>query len=717
MAIENREKELKAIYSDITDNKLVLPNFQRGFVWNREQQAKLLASVLVGLPVGSLLVLEGRAEDFSKRELCFPTKIDINSDCDYVLDGQQRLSTLRSIFFDLFEGVDWQDVYSRMFGPLRTRWFVSINSVDAEEDIFGYKNLDFDSLTKFTDLDVSDYIKCLPIHKTKVNDLHHPAYKYIKPDGSVETRAAFITDHLATEYAKLNLVPLWEVTKERGIHQTVLKKLAQKRVEHLMLEAKSLGHSLDFYESVFSPLSITRDDLEFVINGDTDSDLIEKNLAANWASLAALWHVKVSTVLESMPARKMAIIHLNRDEVHRAVAIFEAINRGGVPLSTYDLVVAKSAREDQAEQNLSSRIIESVSVGLNINRAIFEKFSSSMPGTAEWSPRDMKIIDGNEPSNQFKDWFVNLLSLLVYVKANGEPCAVDHIKREKILSLSPQQVNDYSESAVRAIIRALAFLQLRCGVIYANDISYKLMLVVLAFHLSSDEVWNDKAKVDKLEYWYWLSLLGGNYFSGQNHQCIKDILEVQSFLDGAIPKPSLLTARILNVEDAVNESILLRKDDSGTVEPKSIRLGLLQFVLSKSPSDFVWNTEGQAPKRLLAWEIARGDKEVEVHHIIPLAHSATIGDSTRKIRQDPNCILNTALNLSYISKVANRTISSSNPDEYLELVGDMASAVNYLPAIDLFQEALRTGEYEPVFKARYSLLLNAIKTHLDSLIA
>ena len=241
MAIENREKELKAIYQDIDEDKLVLPNFQRGFVWSREQQSKLLASILVGLPVGSLLVLEGKAKDFSKRELCFPTELNIVKDCDYVLDGQQRLSTLRSIFYDLFEGEDWKESWSRMYGSLRTRWFVTIKPMKNEGDIFGYRTLNFDTLSKYTDSELIDFIKSAPIRKTKTDELHNPGYVVKNKDGDVENRPAFIADHLSTKYAELDQVPLWEVVQIKVFIGKYFKKFHRLGSQSFRLKLRAWG--------------------------------------------------------------------------------------------------------------------------------------------------------------------------------------------------------------------------------------------------------------------------------------------------------------------------------------------------------------------------------------------------------------------------------------------------------------------------------------------
>jgi uncharacterized protein with ParB-like and HNH nuclease domain len=42
---------------------LLLPNFQRDFVWDRkEKQKDLLASFVFNIPIGSLLILNGEKE-------------------------------------------------------------------------------------------------------------------------------------------------------------------------------------------------------------------------------------------------------------------------------------------------------------------------------------------------------------------------------------------------------------------------------------------------------------------------------------------------------------------------------------------------------------------------------------------------------------------------------------------------------------------------------
>src|SRR5690554_1746681 len=105
MSIDYPKHRIINILGRNEENRVVIPNFQRDFVWDAEKQKDLIATLLVDLPFGSLLTLKGRAGDFSARKLCFPVQTTPKDECEYVLDGQQRLSTIKAAFFDIYSSV------------------------------------------------------------------------------------------------------------------------------------------------------------------------------------------------------------------------------------------------------------------------------------------------------------------------------------------------------------------------------------------------------------------------------------------------------------------------------------------------------------------------------------------------------------------------------------------------------------------------------------
>ncbi|MGA3565641.1 GmrSD restriction endonuclease domain-containing protein [Melissospora conviva] len=75
---------------------ILLPRFQRNFVWSRKQVIDLLDSIARNYPIGSMLLWQSRQELASERSIAdlevAPTKPDYP--VNYLLDGQQRLSTI-----------------------------------------------------------------------------------------------------------------------------------------------------------------------------------------------------------------------------------------------------------------------------------------------------------------------------------------------------------------------------------------------------------------------------------------------------------------------------------------------------------------------------------------------------------------------------------------------------------------------------------------------
>ena len=85
--------ELEAILYQIDSGDMALPEFQRGYVWNRDQVRGLMTSLYRRYPVGSLLVWVTPTESAPVRSGAKPTAISVRM----LLDGQQRITTLYGI--------------------------------------------------------------------------------------------------------------------------------------------------------------------------------------------------------------------------------------------------------------------------------------------------------------------------------------------------------------------------------------------------------------------------------------------------------------------------------------------------------------------------------------------------------------------------------------------------------------------------------------------
>jgi hypothetical protein len=85
--------KLAAILDQIDSGSVLLPEFQRGYVWNRDQVRGLMRSLYLGYPVGGLLTWETLADGSLVRgEASVTPALRV-----LILDGQQRITSLYGI--------------------------------------------------------------------------------------------------------------------------------------------------------------------------------------------------------------------------------------------------------------------------------------------------------------------------------------------------------------------------------------------------------------------------------------------------------------------------------------------------------------------------------------------------------------------------------------------------------------------------------------------
>ena len=119
---------LGKLVEQVAAGRIRVPRFQRAFVWKQTDLHDLLDSVIRGFPIGSILVWE--TEEVIESAHCVgPIEIAgrPNGQVGYLLDGQQRVSTLVGTLRlpdeaeSIEDGVDWRlycDLDSREFLPI-----------------------------------------------------------------------------------------------------------------------------------------------------------------------------------------------------------------------------------------------------------------------------------------------------------------------------------------------------------------------------------------------------------------------------------------------------------------------------------------------------------------------------------------------------------------------------------------------------------------------
>lgn len=148
--------KISAILDQIDLGAIALPEFQRGFVWNREQVKGLVNSLYRRYPVGGLLVWVTRTELVTARG---DGKLEAGS-VRLLLDGQQRITSLYGIvrgkppaFFD-----GNRSAFTNLFFNLRDQVFEFYAPLKMKDDPFWI------DVTQLMKLDIGPFVaKVIPL--------------------------------------------------------------------------------------------------------------------------------------------------------------------------------------------------------------------------------------------------------------------------------------------------------------------------------------------------------------------------------------------------------------------------------------------------------------------------------------------------------------------------------------------------------------------------
>ena len=743
------EKTLKMLFEENFENKIVLPDFQRTFEWEVAKQKSLLASTLVDLSIGALLFLKGRRGDFHAKALGVNSNnVTIPTDeCLYLLDGQQRLTSLRAFFTDFFDSgtSDWEEIFDSLYKNLRCRWLICIKPETDDNDFFGYNSLHFEDSSQTAEPSaLLSYISSVPILKARHDYWYHPNYSPKDEKGNpLESgmRKYAIINEAASEWK----VPLYTLYSG-DLHKEIIKKIASNRLDQIKyiinaeVDAQKRKKMVVSYlepvnEMIGDDISQRPDDADFF---DVYRDL--------WSDLRATWVTAVNNYFSSILSNKINIMELEKSQVARAIAIFTAINEGGQKLSPFDLIVAKAA-SDNAVPTLPERIRNFA----NQNMTISENWAPIPSSIANWTCSQVGCIeDDNKISKDFQDSFLNVLSAFVHTDFLEDPqnfaenLKGEYFKAQSQLDMTAAQINSYTELTMMSLARAHAFLQFRCGLVSGTDLPYRLMLLPIAFVLADERAWSRKDTFSKLEFWYWASIFSGTYREGQNeHSCTDSKLLYRWIVKRDISDADLnsLKARrdkMFASTDYSDEPTLTGANENAV--PRAIHSAILQFVLSTQPVDFLPKDKFDEYK-LCAWtcaEYQNKDREVFVnkknedgtvckykinlrlqdHHIIPLGSATRIGESSKSIRKDKKHPLNSPLNRTFISAEANKMISDDSPDKYYKDVFPVALAYHMVPDIMDEVKALEDKKeaYVAILKQRFETIKKALLKRLSDLL-
>ena len=648
---------IRELFEQLANNQILLPDFQREYVWNLEKQKSLLASLLVNLSIGSLLMINGKSNDFLSKEIGFTVhnknENSNPSDCKFLLDGQQRLTSIWSFFSDVFinnkkqpkeyKYDGWKEVWDKIYDGLKYRWFVKIKP-DGESDFFGYNNLKFSigDLQKKEPADILPHIFFKEINKTVGYDnWYHPEfYHKIKKqldkhkvdsndeyfedsDESAEEQIeGKCKDKFIQKAAEEGLVPLYTLSNEESedsaFHIDIINKIANIKLAEIQSKFENLERLNDL-DGIIKEIKFLFE------NKKTETNIVKES--GKWRSvenfknfdyipelysLVANWKTEVKNYFNNVIlSTELNQIILEKNQIQRAIAIFTAINEGGQKLSTFDLVVAKAAKVYK-----ENSLLQEIKTKIDAKVEIPDSLSKDLDKT-DWSLANMGCFGNDHIEINFQNSFLNVLSALVHTDFNtsgevfSDNLSLDYFKTAKQLEMTPDQIANNFEKAMLGLQRAHAFLQFRCGLVSGTDLQYRLMLLPIVFCLLNDNCWNNASVINQLECWYWSSIFSGVYRDNQNDKACKD---TKYLYDLIVLKKNINNYDIIPIEkrmeniftekDYTDEQTLCLETDYAKV-PKSIHFSLLQYILSKEPTDFIPKRLNESGYKLKAWELSK----------------------------------------------------------------------------------------------------------------
>lgn len=179
--------------------------------------------------------------------------------------------------------------------------------------------------------------------------------------------------------------------------------------------------------------------------------------------------------------------------------IFETINRTGVRLATFDLMVARMYPRDF---DLRQRWRDAQEEHLEL--------------------RDFKV-EGMELLR-----LIALLEVLREVREGVTPRRVKGIRQGDVLGLDVEAVKRDWPIALEAYVEALRLVRDRCGVVHPDLMPSPTMLLPIATTLARDE----PGSQDLAEQFFWAAGLAQAYAQGANTRAVRDARDLETHLGG-----------------------------------------------------------------------------------------------------------------------------------------------------------------------------------------
>lgn len=290
---------IRDILNQISKGNLRIPAFQRGFVWDAESVAFLMDSIYKGYPFGTIQLW--RTKEKLKTEKQFgPFQIferDAQYPIDYVLDGQQRITSIFGVFQTELEPMDSDNPFNIYYDlqadeNSQDSQFLALNPDDVDPVRYFPLNCLFDTVKyrRATQYLSEDVVEKIDILQSIFKEVKIPSQTLETDD---KTKVAIVFERINRKGVPLDTLQLltaWTWSEEFDLPG----KFASLAVELEPMGFEDLSDNADLLLKICSAVlthdnsskslielngNIVRNRFTEVINGIKGSvDFLKKNL-------------------------------------------------------------------------------------------------------------------------------------------------------------------------------------------------------------------------------------------------------------------------------------------------------------------------------------------------------------------------------------------------------------------------------------------------------
>lgn len=363
--------------------------------------------------------------------------------------------------------------------------------------------------------------------------------------------------------------------------------------------------------------------------------------------------------------------------------IFEDLNRSGVRLGVFDLLVARYFPHGVA---LNSLWEDS-----------FTQFKDDFNRLEDpFDPLEVLKVISLTTTFRGLEGFSNQAESI-----STSNCGAS-ATRKAVLELKASDIEDRWDRSIDAVARTSKFLHNHCGVSRPKWLSYSPAVSTIAGLAAWRDITGKGTPLEgearfRIQRWYWASVFTGEFEQGAATKIGSNFAALERWLEDESCVPPVV------VNFSLNE-LNLR-----TVKPGSaIYKGTMALIASKGPRDFM-------TAKLLSESFT--EQSVDDHHVFPKNY---LGKSVEPALQ--NCILNRAL----IDRSTNLTIRDKAPSVYLRSFLENPEPSKRLSRRNLTKvleshflpseedSPLWSDDFEEFLKCRESLLLQLIESAVDN---